>query len=79
MDSRTVRKALDRLCRHLRITGRVSAHSFRKTFAYKIHELLGHDLFATQHALGHSQVAATVCYLSVRSRAVEAAIMRVLD
>jgi len=72
----TVRQALKETVVYLDLPSNhlVSTHSFRKFFAHRVYEILDHDLLATQRALGHRQVAATVLYLSVKDGRVEEAI-----
>ena len=47
----------------------------RKTFADRVYEALGHDIFRTQKALGHKNINSTVQYLSFKEADIEAAIM----
>jgi len=47
----------------------------RKTFANRLYERLGHDLFKTQKALGHQNVNSTVQYLQVDQNEINAAIL----
>lgn len=58
-----------------RLTGKVATHSMRKTFANNVHEKLGHDIFKTQKALGHSNIKNTVFYLSFKEEEIERAIL----
>jgi len=57
------------------ITGNLGTHSMRKTFAHKVHEALGRDIFRTQKALGHRQVETTIKYLSFDESDIDAAIL----
>lgn len=43
----------------------VSAHSMRKTYAYRIYENNGHDLLAIKEMLGHSSIEETKVYLGL--------------
>jgi site-specific recombinase XerD len=45
----------------------------RKTFANRVHVLLGRDLVKTQRALGHKNINSTVCYLSFLEDEIDAA------
>jgi integrase len=66
VSDKAVRKLLDELCRAGGITGHVSCHSFRKTFAARVYEKTGNNILATQRALGHEQLQSTLHYLDVR-------------
>jgi len=79
VDHRTVRKALDKVCRHCGITGKVSTHSFRKTFAARVYEATGHDHLAAQVALRHSRLESTIAYLQADHAKAHAAIMGLFD
>lgn len=57
------------------ITGKIATHSMRKTFADRVYEALGHDIFRTQKALGHKNINSTVQYLSFKESDIEAAIL----
>jgi site-specific recombinase XerD len=57
------------------LTGQTGTHTMRKTFATKVYEKTGHDLRATQHALGHQSPASTAAYLAVDEAAVDAVIL----
>lgn len=57
-----------------KIEGKVSSHSFRKTFAKKIYHALGKDLVKTQKALGHESINSTVSYLSFEQSEIDNAI-----
>ncbi len=50
-------------------------HAMRKTFANKVHVLLGRDLVKTQRALGHKNVSSTVSYLSFLEEEIDEAIL----
>jgi site-specific recombinase XerD len=56
------------------LTGTLGTHMMRKTFANRLYERLGHDLFKTQKALGHHNVNSTVQYLHVDQEEINAAI-----
>lgn len=44
---------------------KISAHSMRKTYAYRIYETNGHDLLAIKEMLGHSSIEETKAYLGL--------------
>jgi site-specific recombinase XerD len=48
------------------LTGKIGTHSMRKTFASRMYDTLGNDLVKVQHATGHTNINATVSYLSFR-------------
>ncbi len=56
------------------LTGTLGTHMMRKTFANRLYERLGRDLFKTQKALGHQNVNSTVQYLHVDQDEINAAI-----
>ena len=58
-----------------RIGGTLGTHAMRKTFANKVHVLLGRDLVKTQRALGHKNVSSTVSYLSFLEEEIDEAIL----
>jgi len=76
ISDRGARKCLDRVVAVAGISGRVSTHSFRKTFAANIYRELEHDLFATQAALGHENIGSTIRYLQVNQERIAAGILR---
>jgi site-specific recombinase XerD len=55
--------------------GTLGTHAMRKTFANKVHVLLGRDLVKTQRALGHKNVSSTVSYLSFPEEEIDEAIL----
>ena len=57
------------------LIGTLGTHMMRKTFANRLYERLGHDLFKTQKALGHQNVNSTVQYLHVDQEEINAAIL----
>jgi integrase len=57
------------------LSGKVATHSMRKTFADRVYEKLGRDIFRTQKALGHRNINSTVQYLSFREADIDAAIL----
>ncbi len=59
------------------LTGKLGTHSMRKTFADRVYEKLGRDLFRTKIALGHRNVNSTCSYLSFKEDEVKEAILSV--
>ena len=57
------------------LQGTLGTHAMRKTFAQKVHVLLGRDLVKTQRALGHRNVNSTVSYLSFLEEEIDEAIL----
>jgi len=57
------------------LTGKLATHSMRKTFADKVYEALGRDIFRTQKALGHRNINSTVQYLSFKEADIDAAVL----
>lgn len=57
------------------LSGKVATHSMRKTFAAKVHEALGNDVFKTQRALGHRSIQSTLSYLEINQDEINAAIL----
>jgi integrase len=53
----------------------IGCHGMRKTFGQKVYQATGHDLRATQHAMGHKSPASTAAYLAVDEQAVDAIIL----
>jgi integrase len=57
------------------VTGSVSTHSLRKTFAAECYRLLNGALEKVQVALGHKSITSTVAYLSFRHSEIDDALM----
>jgi integrase len=57
------------------LTGMIGCHGMRKTFGQKVYAATGHDLRATQHAMGHKSPASTAAYLAVDEQAIDAVIL----
>lgn len=68
-------RILKEVIRANELTGKIATHSMRKTFADRVYEALGHDIFRTQKALGHRNINSTVQYLSFKESDIEAAIL----
>lgn len=75
---RHARRILTSAFRAANLNGKVSSHSLRKTFADRVHQLLGGDIFLTQKALGHLSPSSTVYYLSVDQPRIDQAIREVI-
>lgn len=56
------------------VTGPTGTHSCRKTFAEKVHNRLGRDIFKTAKALGHKNIDNTANYLSFADSEINKAI-----
>jgi len=67
-----------RIKRACRICGKVTTHSWRKTFATSLHDL-GVPLRVIQQLLGHSSLATTEAYLGVTSSQEEWAVARLAE
>ena len=57
------------------VSGSVSTHSLRKTFAAECYRLLGGALEKVQIALGHKSITSTVAYLSFRHSEIDEALL----
>lgn len=68
-------RILQRACRKAGVSGRIGTHSMRKTFASRVYDKLGRNIFLVQKALGHRNIDSTVRYLSFRQEEVDAAIL----
>lgn len=55
----------------LKLEGKVSTHSMRKSLAQRIWTASGKDLRMTQVALGHASVQSTISYIGVDSKDVD--------
>ena len=64
-----------RICRNCGITGKVTTHSWRKTFATGLADL-GVRLRVIQELLGHSTIVTTQLYLSVTTQQATEAVSR---
>lgn len=60
-----------------KLNGKVSTHSWRKTYADKVHMALGENIFKTQQAMGHKSLASTAKYLSFKQEEINEAILGV--
>ena len=59
------------------VEGQTGTHSMRKTFAGRVYDALGEDIFRLQQALGHRSINSTTAYLSFREEDVDAAILAI--
>ncbi len=76
MDRRSAWALLKKAFAVCGLSGKLSCHTMRKTFAKRIHELGGRDLMKTQKALGHRSPASTVSYLSVDQEEIDDLILK---
>lgn len=60
----------------LGLTGTLSTHVMRKTFARRMWEYFGHDLVLLQQALGHARITSTVSYISFAEKQVSDAFLK---
>jgi integrase len=58
-----------------KIDGKIVTHSMRKTFADRVYDALGQDIFRTQKALGHKNINSTAQYLSFREEDIDQAVL----
>lgn len=70
-------RVLKQACTKAGISGHVSTHSMRKTFAKRVYEALEGDLIGTQTALGHKSINSTVSYLSLEQEKIDQAILSI--
>ena len=59
------------------LSGNVSTHSMRKTFAAKVYKAVDKDIIKTQKALGHKNLNSTASYLSFAEEEIDDAILGV--
>ena len=57
------------------LSGKLSTHAMRKTFANRVYDNLNRDLMRTAIDLGHRSVSSTVSYLTFREEEIDAAIL----
>jgi integrase len=67
-------RILKKAIKKAKLEGKVSSHSFRKTFCKRIHEALDKNLINTQRAMGHKSLSSTVNYLSFDQDVIDNAI-----
>lgn len=60
-----------------KVSGKVSTHSLRKTFAKKVHDLFEKDIVKTQKALGHASLSSTAHYLQFDQKEIDDAILSI--
>jgi site-specific recombinase XerD len=68
-------KILDEVFEKLKLTGKISTHSMRKSYAKRVHEALGSRIELTQKAMGHKSLSSTASYLQVNQEEIVAAIL----
>jgi integrase len=57
------------------LQGQLGSHSMRKSFAAKVHQRLGRDVFKTKVALGHKSIESTISYLSFDESEISSAVL----
>lgn len=60
----------------LKLNGKLSTHSMRKTFAETVYRLLNKDIYKTSKAMGHASIDSTAKYLSVNQDEIDRAILK---
>ena len=70
-------RLLKKATRAAQLTGKVSTHSLRKSYAARVHKALGENIFKTQQAMGHKSVSSTAHYLSFDQAEIDQAILGV--
>lgn len=73
LSARQIARRLDYWAKRAGITGRVSPHRLRHTFATRIHAKTG-DLLLTQRAMGHASPVSTAIYAQVEAERVRAVV-----
>jgi integrase len=68
-------KAFERAFARCGLSGTLGTHCMRKTFGMHIYERTGHNLRATQRALGHAHITSTERYLPYDDQEIEAAVL----
>jgi integrase len=68
-------RILDRVFEKTGLEGSLGSHSMRKTFANRVYEALGQNIFLLQKAMGHRSINSTTAYLSFREEEVDSAIL----
>ncbi len=61
--------------RKVGMTGKLGTHSMRKSYAKRVYDKLGHDLFRMKTAMGHSNINSTIAYLSFDEGDIDRAIL----
>lgn len=59
----------------LKLSGKCATHTMRKSFAHRVHKVMGEKIEKTQVALGHKSLSSTSNYIQVNRDEVERAIM----
>ena len=59
----------------LKLSGKCATHTMRKSFAHRMHKVMGEKIEKTQVALGHKSLSSTSSYIQVSRDEVEQAIM----
>jgi len=66
---------LKRAFNELKLAGKCSTHSLRKSYCHRVHKALGEKVEKTQVAMGHKNINSTISYLQVDREEVEKAIL----
>ena len=74
ISSTHARRMMKALFARAGISGNVSTHTLRKTFAAEMYKALDGRIEKVQKALGHKSITSTVCYLSFNAEEVDRAI-----
>jgi integrase len=78
LDKKSAWRLDQQACKRVGIDpNRISTHSTRKTFAGRVYDKLGGDIFKTQKALGHKDINSTVKYLAVDEKEIDDAILSI--
>ncbi|MBF0529187.1 MAG: tyrosine-type recombinase/integrase, partial [Deltaproteobacteria bacterium] len=79
LDRKTVYWTFRKIFSNCGLSGKLGTHCMRKTFADRIFEATGRDIFKTAKALDHRQVNSTPSYLSFREEELEGVVTRTFD
>lgn len=78
LTARQIQRIITGAARRAGLTGKVTAHSFRKYFARTMHRAMGNDISKTARALNHKNVQSTMYYLDDAAAEIESAALAVL-
>lgn len=76
LSRRQANTVLNDVKKALELTGKVTHHSLRKSFASACYKASGRDILITQKALGHKLLTSTQCYLSTDQDEVDRIILK---
>ena len=74
---RQASRIIHNLFRKCKLPGKVSTHSWRKTFAHKVYKALGENLIDTAAAMGHRSVSSTQSYLQTNRDKINNAVLNI--